>query len=99
MKKAERIRKLVTRISAGVLFTALLIVNLQIGLVGNNNQNYSLSDLTFGLIAPAHAAYAKDGSCCPYDGAICGLNGVNYGDRDYNSGSCGGGNIIPIVHK
>lgn len=32
-----------------------------------------------------------DGSCCPYNGAICGLNGENYPDKDYNSGPCDDG--------
>jgi hypothetical protein len=32
-----------------------------------------------------------NGSCCPFDGAICGLNGQNFEDRDYNAGSCDGG--------
>lgn len=32
-----------------------------------------------------------DGSCCPHDGAICGLNGENYPDKDYNNGPCDDG--------
>jgi hypothetical protein len=31
-----------------------------------------------------------DGSCCPLARAVCGLNGENYQDKEYTSGSCSG---------
>jgi hypothetical protein len=71
MKKAERVRKIVTRISAGVIFATLLIVNLQIGVFSNGSSQLSLSKLAFGMFAPAvgeggGVAYAT----CPSDCSI-----------------------------
>lgn len=88
MEKAERIRKIVTRVSAGVIFACLLVVTLQINFQGNNgNSPLSLGALTFGLFQPAMAA-GGGGTCtapagadpCPY----C------YGDCTENpNSSCG----------
>lgn len=56
MKNAEKTRKTVTRISAGVIFACLLMMTLQVNFQGNNsNSPLSLSSLTFGLVQPAMA--------------------------------------------
>jgi len=42
-----------------------------------------------GLPTVTTKVACADGSCCPFDGAICGLNGQNFPDRDYHAGHCG----------
>ncbi len=33
-------------------------------------------------------AQCGDGSCCPYENAVCGLNGKNYENKEYVPGPC-----------
>lgn len=51
----------------------------------------SLSPVVIGPNGtPGVQTACADGSCCPYNDAVCGLNGQNYENKAYNSGSCGG---------
>jgi hypothetical protein len=53
MKRANKIRKIVTRIAAGVMLAFLLAFNLQIGVGSNGSSHLSLSKLAFGMFTPA----------------------------------------------
>lgn len=65
MKRAEKVRKTVTRISAGVIFACLLTMTLQINFQGNNsNSPLSLKTLTFGLVQPAAADMGRGSVTC-----------------------------------
>jgi hypothetical protein len=99
MKKAEKIRKLVTHISAGVIFAVLLVFTLQIGVQGNSRSAMNLSALTFGLFSPAVAATSPGsvGGGCPdencEDDRISGFRcfrvpGLHYRCDDSNYPSC-----------
>jgi hypothetical protein len=72
MEKANRVRKIVTRTAAGVLFVTLLIFNLQIGVFGSGNSQLSLSTLAFGMFTPA----AGEGGGCS-DGGVYTLSCYN----------------------
>ncbi len=64
MKKAEKIRKITTRISAAVIFACLLVMTMQINIQGDSsNSPLSLSSLTFGLIQPAVAQLPVINGC------------------------------------
>jgi hypothetical protein len=71
MKEAEKIRKLVTRSAAGVLFALLLVFNLQLGQATPINSSLSLSDLAAGpfTVAPAGTCHATLGADCQCKGA------------------------------
>jgi hypothetical protein len=80
MKNAEKVRKLVTRISAGVIFAALLIVNLQISVFSNGNSQLSLSKLAYGMFVPAlgEGGGGSAGAVCPQDCSVndhCSISG------------------------
>jgi hypothetical protein len=98
MKKANKIRKMVTRIFAGVIFACLLVVTLQISFQGSGNSSrLSLAALTFGLFQPAMAATGGQGHCGP--GQIEGPNGACSADPNtllMRGFSCSGGGFMEM---
>jgi hypothetical protein len=72
MKKAEKIRKIVIRIAAGVMFAFLLAFNLQIGVGSNGSFHLSLSKLAFGMFTPAVGGTSGGAyTCCAQPKADC----------------------------
>jgi hypothetical protein len=88
MKKAEKIRKTVTRISAGVIFALLLAFNLQIGVGSNGNSHLSLSKAAFGMFTPAESSTGGGcGSQSNYNVTIMGSSNGHYIYRCTSGGS------------
>jgi hypothetical protein len=73
MKKTNKIRKIVIRVAAGVMFAFLLAFNLQIGVGSNGSSHLSLSKLAFGMFIPAIGGTGVGDcfSCCYQTHAIC----------------------------
>jgi hypothetical protein len=89
MKKEEKIRKTVTRISAGVIFAVLLVFTLQIGVQGNSSSAMGLSALTFGLFSPAVAATSPGSGGGGGHAIPCQSNAkFHVGYQYVNCGSC-----------
>lgn len=78
--KTLKARLVTLTISAGM---ALAIMMVAPALTGAFSQQESMP-------APQEACAMGDGSCCPYDDAVCGLNGQNRDDKEYVKGSCSG---------
>jgi hypothetical protein len=70
MKRANKIRKIVTRVAAGVMFALLLAFNLQIGWAQPNSSNLSLSALTQSSFTTAEVSTGM--TCKSGDGStVC----------------------------
>jgi len=87
MEKAKKVRKIVTRVSAGVMLAALLMFNLQLSWQSNGRSQLSLSDLTVGLFTPA--AYASGSGGC----GVCSDN-CNPGNENCIYANCGSGTFM-----